>query len=245
MSDWTPLRRELARWQGNGRTASLWLRDDDAEAPSPALDSLLAMTAAHGVSVLVAVIPARADAALAERLGREGHVEAAVHGVAHLNHAAFGDKRSELGASRPADDILSELRAARERLARLFPVLSGLLVPPWNRIAPAVASRIGEAGFAGISAFGWKPVAAGVRQLNTHVDLIDWKTQGRWRELDEVIVLLATALATSREMHGHAPVGVLSHHLRRTGESDDMLAQLLRGTARDPGLCWRSARELL
>jgi len=245
VSDWTPLRRELTRWQESGRVATLWLRDDDAETPSPALDSLLAMTAEHGVSVLVAIIPARADRALAERLRNERHVETAVHGVAHVNHAGEGEKRAELGTARPAAAILNELKAAREHLRQLFPVLSGLLVPPWNRIAPAVASRIGEAGFAGISAFGWKPVASEVRQLNTHVDLIDWKTQGRWRELDEVIVLLATALATSREMHGHAPVGVLSHHLRRTGESDDMLAQLLRGTARDPGLCWRSARELL
>jgi hypothetical protein len=245
VSDWTPLRRELTRWQESGRVATLWLRDDDAETPSPALDSLLAMTAEHGVSVLVAIIPARADRALAERLRNERHVETAVHGVAHVNHAGEGEKRAELGTARPAAAILNELKAAREHLRQLFPVLSGLLVPPWNRIAPAVASRIGEAGFAGISAFGWKPVAAEVRQLNTHVDLIDWKEQGRWRQLDEVIVLLAGALATSREAHDFAPVGILSHHLRRTSESDGMLEQLLRGTISDPAIRWRSARELL
>jgi hypothetical protein len=245
VSDWTPLQSELARWQENRRVAALWLRDDDAEAPSPALDSLLAMTAEHGVSVLVAIIPARADTALADRLRRERHVEAAVHGAAHVNHAAAGEKRAELGAARPAADVLSELGAARERLTQLFPVLSGLLVPPWNRIAPAVASRIGEAGFTGISAFGWKPVAAGVRQLNTHVDLIDWKAQGRWRQLDEVIALLAGALATSREAYGFAPVGILSHHRRRSSESDGMLEQLLRGTARHPAIVWKAAKDLL
>jgi hypothetical protein len=195
--------------------------------------------------VLIAIIPARADRALAERLRREPHVEAAVHGVAHVNHEAAGEKRAELGSARPADVVLAELGAARERLTRCFPALSGLLVPPWNRIAPAVASRIGEAGFTGISAFGWKTVAAGVRQLNTHVDLIDWKAQGRWRDLDEVIVLLAGALATSRETHGFAPVGVLSHHRRRTSLSDGMLEQLLRETAGDPAIRWRSASELL
>jgi hypothetical protein len=245
VSDWTPLRRELARWRESGQVASLWLRDDDAEAPSPALDSLLALTAEHGVSVLVAIVPARADKALPERLRHERHVEAAVHGVAHVDHSAAGEKRAELGTARPAATILAELRAARERMTRLFPALSGLLVPPWNRIAPVVASRIGEAGFAGISAFGWKPIADGVRQLNTHVDLIDWKAQGRWRELDEVIVLLAGALATSRETHDFAPVGILSHHLRRISESDGMLDQLLGGTAGDPAIRWRSASELL
>jgi hypothetical protein len=245
VSDWTPLRRELTRWQENRRIASLWLRDDDAEAPSPALDSLLAITAEHGVSVLVAIIPARADMALAERLRRERHVEAAVHGVAHVNHAAEGEKRAELGTARPAAAILTELGAARERLTQLFPVLSGLLVPPWNRIAPAVASRIGEAGFAGISAFGWTPIAAGVRQLNTHVDLIDWRAQGRWRQLDEVIALLAGALAASRETHGFGPVGILSHHLRRTSESDGVLEQLFRETSRHPAIAWKAAKDLL
>ena len=245
MSDWTPLQRELARWQENGQTASLWLRDDDAEAPSAALDSLLAITAEHGVSVLAAIIPTRADRALAERLRREPHVEAAVHGVAHVNHAAAGEKRAELGTARPADVVLAELRAAREHVTQLFPALSSLLVPPWNRIAPAVATRIGEAGFAGISAFGWKAIADGVRQLNTHVDLIDWKAQGRWRQLDEVIALLAGALATSRETHGFAPVGILSHHLRRSSESDGMLDKLLGGTTNDPAIRWRSASELL
>ena len=41
MTDWRPLERELGLWQENGRVAALWLRDDDAEVPSPALDSLL------------------------------------------------------------------------------------------------------------------------------------------------------------------------------------------------------------
>jgi hypothetical protein len=244
MSDWTPLRRELARWQDNGRVASLWLRDDDAEAPSPALDSLLAVTAKHQVSVLVAIIPARADAALAERLRGERHVEAAVQGVAHLDHSAAGEKRAELGSARSIELTVAELAAARQHMVGLFPTLSGLLVPPWNRIAPAVAARIGEAGFSGISAFGWKPVAAGVPQLNTHVDLIDWKAQGRWRVLDEVIALLAAALATSRVSHGHAPVGLLSHHLRRTDASDDMLERLLGETTSDPAIRWRRAGAL-
>jgi hypothetical protein len=88
-------------------------------------------------------------------------------------------------------------------------------------------------------------VAAGVRQLNTHVDLIDWKAQGRWRLLDEVIVLLAAALARSRETQGYAPVGILSHHLLRDSESDRMLEQLLRETTRHPALVWKAAKALL
>jgi hypothetical protein len=243
--DGSPLGRELAQWQENGRVASLWLRDDDAEAPTPALDSLLAITAAHGASVLVAVIPARTGVALAERLSREIHVEPAVHGVSHVSYAAAAEKKAELGTGRPIEAILAELAEARQRMATLFPTLSGLLVPPWNRIAPAVARRIGEAGFAAISAFGWKPIAADVRQLNTHVDLIDWKAQGRWRDYDEVSALLAGALQMSRQSHGFAPVGVLSHHLRRTVASDRVLDRLIRETAAHPAVRWTSARALL
>src|SRR5262245_62060952 len=126
----------------------------------------------------------------------------------------------------------------------LFPSLSDILVPPWNRIAREVAERIGEAGFRAISAFGWKPIAKSVRQLNTHVDLIDWRNARRWRDIDEAIALLTAALAASRRHHGFAPVGVLSHHLLGTVSSDRMLDQLLEGTARLPALRWGSASEL-
>jgi hypothetical protein len=245
VTDWSPLKRELDKWQENGRVASLWLRDDDAEAPTPALDRLLEITAAHGVAVLLAVIPAGAGVALAARLLGLGHVEPAVHGVRHYNHATKGKRKAELGEGRPADAVLAELGAARQHMARLFPSLSGLLVPPWNRIAPAVAERIGEAGFTAISAFGWRSLGSGVRQLNTHVDLIDWSDAGRWRQIDEAIALLAAALARSREHHGFAPVGVLSHHLRGSGAMAHMLDRFFEGTARQQALRWTSAGELL
>jgi hypothetical protein len=128
MTDWRPLERELGLWQENGRVAALWLRDDDAEVPSPALDSLLEITAAHGVQLLLAIIPVRMVEALAERLHGLRHVEPAVHGVSHHNHAGQGEKKSELGEARSADVVLAELGAARERMAGVFPSLSGILV---------------------------------------------------------------------------------------------------------------------
>ena len=36
------LSRELARWRAAGRRARLWWRDDDARAPGPELERLLA-----------------------------------------------------------------------------------------------------------------------------------------------------------------------------------------------------------
>jgi hypothetical protein len=113
MTDWRPLERELGLWQENGRVAALWLRDDDAEVPSPALDSLLEITAAHGVQLLLAIIPVRMVEALAERLHGLRHVEPAVHGVSHHNHAGQGEKKSELGEARsPMSSLPNSVRRA-------------------------------------------------------------------------------------------------------------------------------------
>ena len=64
------------------------------------------------------------------------------------------------------------------------------------------------------------------------------------RDIDTVVTVLADALAASRQAHGFAPVGVLSHHLRRTPQSDRMLEWLLRETADRPVIRWASAKQL-
>ncbi|MEK9660397.1 MAG: hypothetical protein VW644_01455, partial [Alphaproteobacteria bacterium] len=40
---WDALAAELDVWAAAGRTATLWWRDDDADAASPALERLLAL----------------------------------------------------------------------------------------------------------------------------------------------------------------------------------------------------------
>ena len=40
-ADWSPLTKELSLWSKAGLAPQLWLRDDDAIAPSEALDRLL------------------------------------------------------------------------------------------------------------------------------------------------------------------------------------------------------------
>ena len=48
MATWTELDDELNRWAEAGIVADFWWRDDDAEAPGPELDRLLALAGAHG-----------------------------------------------------------------------------------------------------------------------------------------------------------------------------------------------------
>lgn len=207
---------ELDRWCDGGLTPKIWLRDDDASAPSAALDRLLACVCGRSAPLLIAVIPEPCDAALADRLANEPLAAPAVHGFAHANHAASGGKNTELTEhppTRTVDTVLAELRVGQGKLRSLFgETLSGILVPPWNRMSPAVAARLGESGFSAVSTFGWKDAATTLPHLDTHVDLIDWRGGRIGRDLETVAATFAENLAEARR-RGGAPVGLLTHHL--------------------------------
>src|SRR3546814_12871678 len=70
----------------------------------------------------------------------------------------------------------AELQAGRDLSSRLFgdrwlPVL----VPPWNRIADAVAERLAELGYRGLSTFGGAGrTFPGILRLDCRVDPVDW-----------------------------------------------------------------------
>lgn len=120
MTSWQALSDEVARWRDAGRTADLWWRDDDAADVDPALDRLLAIHRDTAAPLALAVVPARATAALAQRLAGEPGVDVLQHGYAHMNHAAPPDKKIELGLQRPAMIVLGELGTGWMALERLF-----------------------------------------------------------------------------------------------------------------------------
>jgi hypothetical protein len=100
VSSWAALAAELSRWRGDGRLPTFWWRDDDATRPSRSLDRLLTIAAGLRAPVALAVIPAAAEAVLAERLD-DARVAVLQHGYAHANHAPDGEKKAELGHHRP------------------------------------------------------------------------------------------------------------------------------------------------
>lgn len=221
-----------------GRVIELWWRDDDAVAPSPALDDLVAAAARHGVPLALAVIPEPAQAALAERLAAEPpHVAVLQHGYAHRNHAPAGEKAAELGAHRPAQVVLEELDVGRRKLDRLFgerflPVLT----PPWNRVCEEVAARRAEAGLSGLTTFA-RMHASERGCVNTHVDIVDWK-RGRvfagWAKMLKVL---------QEEIDGRlagdpAPIGLLTHHLVHDQGCRDFLEVFLSVAAAHPAVRW-------
>ena len=63
--DWANLDAELAIWRAEGLHLPIWWRDDDAIAPTPALDRLAALAEDLSLPVHIAVIPKHAEPALA------------------------------------------------------------------------------------------------------------------------------------------------------------------------------------
>jgi hypothetical protein len=247
MSGWQALDDEVARWRDAGRDVELWWRDDDATDTSAALGRLLALQRETTVPLALAVVPARATRALAERLATLPAIDVLQHGYTHANHALPPDKKSELGPHRPAMLVLGELGTGRMALERLFATRAlPVLVPPWNRIAPALVPALPEIGFTGLSTFTARrreePVK-GLRQINTHVDLVDWKDRRNFVGHDTAVAALVEALRHSRSATGE-PVGVLSHHLAMDEGAWDFLRSLWGRAIMLPGVKLCSARDL-
>jgi hypothetical protein len=212
-----------------------WLRDDDATMPSAALDRLLGM----GVPMTLAVIPAHTGADLAQRLLNAAQVSVAVHGWAHVNHAGPGEKSQELGAHRPLAVVLDEVREGFARLSGLYPAqFCPVLVPPWNRIAPALVAGLPGMGFCALSVFGPEKAAA-LPEVNTHVDIIDWRGTRGGRTEAAVFADLARAVDRG------GPVGVLSHHLVHDAQAWAVLERVLEMTRDHPRCRWVGLWDLV
>lgn len=226
---WQALADEDARWGDAGRNAELWWRDDDASDVSASLDRLVALARDARTPLALAVVPAQATAALADRLADEPLVDVLQHGYAHANHALAPEKNIELGTQRPTMMTLGELATGWMALERLFGSRAlAVMVPPWNRIAPVLVPTLPEIGYRGLSTFGPRarvhPVR-GLLQVNTHVDLIDWKHGRVFPGEDAALAVLVTALARARTA-GEEPVGILSHHLAMDAGAWDFLSSL-------------------
>ncbi|MBB3772623.1 putative glycosyltransferase [Angulomicrobium tetraedrale] len=226
------LEATLARARTAGRTLAFWWRDDDAVAPTPALEALLAARARWAVPLSLAVIPARATPALAERLAGETQVDVLLHGWAHANHAPAGEKKAEFGAHRPLASMIADIEAGRARLDTLFGTrVLPVFVPPWNRIAPELVERLPALGIAALSTYKRRPPdgPAAPLRLNTHWDPIDWRAGGGLVEeaglLDGLVRRIEEELASPPDVL--EPIGLLTHHLVHDGWIDRLLGEVM------------------
>lgn len=253
MNDWIEgLYRELDEWNDAGVEATLWWRDDDAQAPSAALERVIGLAQTYAAPVALAVIPQHMAAALAGRVRRSGPQSVAVlqHGFSHHNHAPPGEKKMELGHHRPPAEVHSQLAAGFAALESAFEAqFVPVLTPPWNRIAPGLLEGLAGTGFTGLSTFGPRHAmlpGPGLCAVNTHVDIIDWKRHKRFVGAPRAAEGLVAHLSGRRlgRFDREEPTGLLTHHLVHDRACWDFLGQLLAALDDHPAVRWLRAAEV-
>lgn len=242
---WDALHGELDRWHESGRAATFWWRDDDAADRTPALDRLLGLSSQREVPVALAVVPGRATGAAAEAVSGAGAC-VLQHGWRHENQAPPDSKKCELVAGPDTERLLSR---GLETLETLFgPARLPVLVPPWNRLDPALLHRLADLGYRGLSRFKPRRAATveGLHQVNTHVDIMGWRSGRGFRGEEETLAAVLNHLKSRRESSVDAdePTGLLTHHLEHDEECWAFVDRFLERTGAHPASRWLDARQV-
>ncbi len=230
---WSALEAELEHWT---QPPTLWWRDDDVRAHTPALDRLIAQSARVRAPLHLGVIPDKLSASLAPRLATAPHVWLMQHGRKHQNHEPVGAGASEIGEGRPLEaqrqDLLQGWRVlTKAGLPRLLPILA----PPWNRIGAATARALPSLGYRLLSTHGprsGQEQIQGLLRVNVHFDPIRWKSGPQFRGVHGTLKSLIAHLEYRRRLDCAEPTGFVTHHLQTDEETwafQDMLLDFLAG----------------
>jgi hypothetical protein len=248
-AEWHDLAGELDRWEEAGSMARLWWRDDDAVMPSRRLDRLLDISG--GTPLALAVIPANAVDRLAASVELFPQVTVLHHGWCHANRAADypgAAKKSEYPAERHPVEVADELDEGRRRLRAMFgPRALPVFVPPWNRFSARFVPLLVEAGLKNLSQMAPRrgEVPWGIRVLDVHVDIVDWRAGGSFIGDGPALGRFVQALRRERESRAGGAVGLLTHHLVMDTAAEDFLIRLGDALAAHPAAAWVDVRELI
>ena len=211
--------------------------------------TLRRLLAEASVPIALAVIPAGLEPSLPALLKSHGSVSVLQHGFDHRNRAPAGGKKSEFPATRAWPEVAADLAKGRSRLANAFGgQFVPALTPPWNRIDPGHVAQLGPLGYRGLIAYLPRKTSAiaGITQVNTHVDVIDWHGTRGFLGLEPTLQLLVQHLAAKRlgQADPVEPTGLLTHHLVHDTETWEFLGALRDWCAKRPVIKWRSAADL-
>ena len=247
-ASWSILLDEIARCADSGRPVEFWWRDDDAARADAALSRLVGLAQGMSIPLALAAIPAQSERPAFQDIGPL--VSVLQHGTDHANRAAAGEKKTEFAAAEPESVALERLAAGRGQLeaiagGRFLPVLA----PPWNRVPDRLASRLADAGLRGLSQYGPRSraeCAPGVRQVNTHIDVIAWRGGRAFIGEDQALGAAARHLAAKRMRTADAgeATGWLTHHAVHDESAWAFLERLFESTRALPAVAWRRAEEL-
>jgi hypothetical protein len=245
---WTAFFAELDAWRDAGRVAAFWWRDDDATDETPALRRLLDI--AGDTPLSLASIPKDATTALANTVAARPHVSVLQHGYAHANHAPDDEKKAEFGPHRPLDVMQRDLTTGFKRLRALFgPQFHPMFVPPWNRMADAIAPLLPKIGFQSFSTYGTTLTAPGPKiptQINTHADIIDWRGGRKFLGEAAALDLAVQHLSFCRQAKNHetdslhGPTGLLTHHAAHDDACWTFIENLVRVVTDHPATIWKA-----
>jgi peptidoglycan/xylan/chitin deacetylase (PgdA/CDA1 family) len=238
---WSDLVSELDRWEEAGQVATLWWRDDDAVAMTPALARLLSLAGPNPLAL--AVIPESADASLADALRGRENVAVLQHGWSHANHGGAG-KKSEFPPERSKEAVESDLRRGRERLGDLFGEIALVLAPPWNRFAPEFETLLPRAGIAALSTMGSRQRGAAAR-VDVHVDPVAWTAGRGFIGTEAAIGGIVGELRRRRADDSAGPTGILTHHLIMDDATAAFVSELGAVVAGHPAARWVDIREVV
>ena len=225
---WESLAAEMDAWHAEGKQVVFWWRDDDATSPGAKLDRLLEL--APGVPRSLAVIPHQVEPKLGHTLRDFEWISVLQHGFAHKNHAPATEKKAEFGPHRSVSEMLEELEVGQNRLRKLFAdTFRPIFVPPWNRIDPEFVKHLPGAGYSALSGFGRTIPGSAIPQINSHIDIIDWRSNRAFIGERAAILAIIRHLKLQRRNLSHAflPTGLLTHHR----DHDE--------------LCWKFIHELI
>jgi len=245
---WQAFFDEIARWKDTGRVVEFWWRDDDAARPDPAVSRLLGLAQRASTPLALAVVPLQCEKEIFENIG--SFVSVFQHGTDHANRAVAGEKKTEFSAAEAPAAAIARLAVARRQLEakagrRFLPVLA----PPWNRLPEILGPHLAAAGFRGISQYGARAraeAAPGLRQVNTHVDIIAWRSGRGFIGADHALAAATRHLAAKRAAAADPDeaTGWLSHHAAHDEAAWAFLERLFETTRDSPAVAWRRAEEL-
>ena len=203
---------ELARWKASGHAPVVWWRDDDARRPTPALDRLLTLSSRFEAPITVAAVPDGDIQALAQACRAVDGVELAIHGFRHENRAASGRPSGEVNDLERLADVVLELGTALDVFRRAG-ARASLFVPPWNNAHPTLKAALALHGLE-LSCYGEFRSEDASARLDTHLDVMRWKPEPRFRGAARFLLRARRQLVERRlKMLWDEPLGLLTHHL--------------------------------
>ena len=117
----------------------------------------------------------------------------------------------------------------KDRLRYLFPKsIRSIFVPPWNRMDDRHIPLLSVHGFEALSTFGPAKPNIELQQINTHIDIIDWRgTRGFVGEA-VALVILCDHLSKRRDSEiTQMAIGLMTHHLNHDQETWRFLERLI------------------